>query len=116
MAHCDEFILAVCLRATTTVVGERGVKHSGGQRQRRSPLPGRFWRSPRVLILDEATSSLDSESGQMIQDGLRKALRSKAGRRSSSPTGCHDPAAPIRFSSSGRSRSSSRAHPTESAG
>ena len=75
IAHCHEFIERF-EQGYDTVVGERGVKLSGGQRQRVA-IARAVLADPRLLILDEATSSLDSESEAMIQDGLKALQRGR---------------------------------------
>ena len=72
LAHCHDFITGFP-DGYGTVIGERGVKVSGGQRQRLA-IARAILADPRILVLDEATSSLDSESEAEIQEGLR-ALR-----------------------------------------
>jgi subfamily B ATP-binding cassette protein MsbA len=75
IAHCDEFVSGF-EQGYDTVVGERGIKLSGGQRQRIA-IARAILADPRILILDEATSSLDSESEAQIQDGLRTLRRGR---------------------------------------
>ena len=74
-AHCDEFIANTPL-GYDTFVGERGIRLSGGERQRIAIARAILKDAP-ILVLDEATSSLDSESEALIQDALARLMEGK---------------------------------------
>lgn len=75
LANCHEFIIAF-EDGYDTIVGERGLKLSGGQRQR-IDIARSFVKNPDILLLDEATANLDSESERKIQDALEELMENR---------------------------------------
>lgn len=75
-AHATEFIDRL-VEGFDTLVGERGVKLSGGQRQRLA-IARVFLKNPAIVILDEATSSLDSESERLVEQAMEELLQGRS--------------------------------------